>query len=343
MKTYYLMHIAAFLVRFVPPRLVYWLCSVIGGVIFALNPQVRDAVLDNLGHVLPKASRRYRRKVARSIVRNVVKNYYDVVRLPRMSVEDLERTIVARGMEHLDDALAKGKGVILVGAHLGNFSVVAQLGAARNYQMSIIAEDIKPPRLYEYVNRLRGRFGLEIIKLRSMQVRTIYKLLRNNEVLVLAIDRDVTGDGIPTMFFDALAPIPPGAVALALRTGATVITGQTERLPDNTSIVTLDPPVELVSTGDRDLDVKVNLRRVVQRLEDYILHNPTQWVVLQRIWGRQPTPTTPGIPAQNGHIPDNVPTGAAQSLQVPGTIALPGTPLAALEPEPEKEDAGAMA
>jgi KDO2-lipid IV(A) lauroyltransferase len=274
-------------------------------------------------------------------VRNVVKNYYDVVRLPRMSVEDLERTIVARGMEHLDDALAKGKGVILVGAHLGNFSVVAQLGAARNYQMSIIAEDIKPPRLYEYVNRLRGRFGLEIIKLRSNQVRTIYKLLRNNEVLVLASDRAVTGDGIPTMFFDALAPIPPGAVALALRTGATVITGQTERLPDNTSIVTLDPPVELVSTGDRDLDVKVNLRRVVQRLEDYILHNPTQWVVLQRIWADRPSTATIAPAPQDGQVADRTLTGAARSLQMPGAIALPSTPLAA--PEPEKEDASAMA
>ncbi|HET9494030.1 MAG TPA: lipid A biosynthesis acyltransferase [Chloroflexia bacterium] len=339
MKTYYLMRIAGFLVRFVPPRLAYWLCSVIGGVIFMLNPQVRDAVLDNLGHVLPAASRRYRRKVARKVIRNVVKNYYDVVRLPRMSVADLEKTIVARGMEHLDNALAQGKGVIVVGAHLGNFSVVAQLGAARGYKISIIAEDIKPPRLYDYVNRLRGHFGLQIIKLHSTQVRTIYHLLRNNEVLALAVDRDVTGDGVPTMFFDALAPMPPGAVALALRTGAALISGRVERLPDNSSMMTLDPPLEMVKTGDRDLDLKVNMRRLAQRFEEYILYNPTQWVVLQRVWGRQLTP--------EGEVaPPAAATGAGQALQVPGAMALPSTPLVAEhEPEPEKqpEDAGAPA
>ena len=102
-------------------------------------------------------------------------------------------------MENLDNALALGKGVIIVGAHLGNFSVVARTGAARGYKISIVAEDIKPPKLYDYVNKLRGHFGLEIIKLHSAQVRTIYHLLRNNEVLALAVDRDVTGDGIPTM------------------------------------------------------------------------------------------------------------------------------------------------
>jgi phosphatidylinositol dimannoside acyltransferase len=341
MKTYYLMRIASFLVRFVPSRLAYWLCSVVGGLIFMLNPNVRDAVLDNLGHVLPAASRRYRRKVARKIIRNVVKNYYDVVRLPRMSVEDLERNLVTRGMENLDKALTKGKGVILVGAHLGNFSVVAQIGSARGYKISIIAEDIKPPKLYDYVNKMRSRFGLQIVKLHSTQVLTIYKLLRNNESLVLAIDRDVTGDGIPTMFFDALAPIPPGAVALALRTGATIVTGRSERLPDNTSVVTLDSPMEMVHTGDRDLDLKVNMRRVLQRIEESILHNPTQWVVLQRVWVNQP----PAPASPNGRTPDAA-TGAARALQAPSTVALPSTPLAAApEPEPEKqpEDAGAPA
>jgi lauroyl/myristoyl acyltransferase len=343
MKTYYLMHIAGFLVRFVPPRLAYWLCSVIGGAIFMLNPQVRDAVLDNLGHVLPAASRRYRRKVARKIIRNAVKNYYDVVRLPRMSVDDLERTIDARGMENLDAALAQGKGAIVVGAHLGNFSVVAQIGAARGYKISIIAEDIKPPKLYDYVNKMRGRFGLKLIKLHSAQVRTIYHLLRNNEVLALALDRDVTGDGIPTMFFDALTPIPPGAVTLALRTGATVLTGRVERLPDNTSVILLDKPLEMVYTGDRDLDLKVNMRRVLARLEEYILHNPTQWVVLQRVWGRSLAASSEVEPPGADGRTDTA-AGAGQALQVPGTMAPPSTPLVAEhEPEKQPEDAPARA
>ena len=81
----------------------------------------------------------------------------------------------------------------------------------------------------------------------------------------------------------------------------------------------------MVRTGDRDLDLKVNMCRVMQRLEESILYNPTQWVVLQRIWSRRPT-LAPDTTARDGHVPGEVATGAAQALQMPGTMALPPTP-----------------
>src|SRR5450759_2567728 len=65
MKPYYLLRIAAYLVRFVPHRVAYWRCSIIGGIVFTLNWRVRESVLDNMGHVLPKASRRLRRVLGR--------------------------------------------------------------------------------------------------------------------------------------------------------------------------------------------------------------------------------------------------------------------------------------
>ena len=312
MKTYYLLRIATILVWFVPPRLAYWLCSVIGGVVFALNHSVREAVMDNLRHVLPASTYRQRRKVARKIVRNVVKNYYDLIRLPRMKLRDLERTITIQGMEYLDDALAQGRGLIVTSGHIGNFSIVAQLAAARGYKVSIIAEDIEPPKLYDYVNTLRSRFGLRMIKLGSTQVLTIYRLLKKNEVLLLAGDRDVTDDGIPTIFFDALADMPPGPVALALRTNTPLIYGYTNRKPDNTSIVQLEPPLELVRTGDRDLDLKINMRKMAQLLEEQILNNPSQWVVLQKVWDKdytgieatkEPAPHEAGPTPHNGTTP----------------------------------------
>jgi lauroyl/myristoyl acyltransferase len=289
MKTYYLLRIAAFLVGFVPPRLAYWLCSVVGGILFSLKHDVREAVLDNLSHVLPKASLRARRRMGRRIVRNVVKNYYDLLRLPHLKKEDLERIIVAEGREHIDQALAEGHGVILVGGHVGNYSIVAQIAAAWGYKISIIAEDIEPQKLYDYVNKLRSKFGLRMIKLGSAQVRTIYRLLRDNEGLALAIDRDVAEDGVPTIFFGAFADLPPGPVSLALRLNTPLIPVYTCRQTDNTSLVQVGLPMELTRTGDRDLDVKINIRKLAQVLEEQILRNPSQWVVLQRVWDKDYT------------------------------------------------------
>jgi KDO2-lipid IV(A) lauroyltransferase len=277
--------------------------------VFTLNYSVRDAVLDNMGHVIPKASRRLRRVLGRRIVRNVVKNYYDVIRVPTMSPASLERNITVHGIERLDEALKAGKGVIIVSGHIGNFSIVAQLAAARGYPVYTVAEHVEPPKLYDYVNRLRGHFGLKMLQMGSAQVLTIYKLLRNNETLMLAVDRDVTNEGIPVPFFDQPACMPHGAVALALRTGAALLPGYTVRLPDNTSVVILDPPFELERTGDKDEDVRVNMRRVAETLEKYIIEAPDQWVVLQKVWDKEYTKDKgSGAGDQNGHRSEEVPT-----------------------------------
>jgi lauroyl/myristoyl acyltransferase len=289
MKTYYLLRIATVLVRFVPPRVAYWLCSLIGGVIFSLNHNLRDAVLDNLRHVLPGSTLRQRRKVGRRAVRNSVKNYYDVVRLPLMTKDTLEHMVTVEGLEHFIQAWDAGKGFIVASGHLGNFSIVPQIAAARGYKVSIVAEDIEPQKLYDYVNKLRGSFGVHMIKLGSAEVRTIYKLIRNGEGLMLAIDRDVTDDGVLTHFFDGMAEMPPGPITLALRLNVPLILGYTYRRPDNTSIVYLQPPMEFTRTGDRDLDVKVNMRRLTRSLEGAILKSPDQWVVLQRVWNNEYT------------------------------------------------------
>jgi KDO2-lipid IV(A) lauroyltransferase len=273
-----------------------------------LNHHIREAVLDNLSHVLPNAPRRVRRVLARKIVRNVVKNYYDVIRIPKMSPADLERTITVHGIEHLDNALKLGKGVIMISAHMGNFSIVAQLGAARNYDTSVVAEDIEPPLLYDYVNNLRGHFGLKMLMLGGWDLLTFYLMIRNFEVMLLAVDRDVNDEGMPVPFFGALADMPHGAVALALRTGAALLPGYTLRLPNNSSVVIIEEPLQLERTGDRDEDVRINMLKVAQTLEKYILKAPDQWVVLQRIWDKDYTKDQgPAPPEQNGHSNEQVP------------------------------------
>src|SRR5687767_14560896 len=98
MKTYYLLRIASWLSRIVPIRMAYWLCSLVGGLLFYLKRGTRDAVLDNLRHVLPNASPHQRRVIARKIIRNVVKNYYDLVRLPYLSKTDVERRVTVHNI-----------------------------------------------------------------------------------------------------------------------------------------------------------------------------------------------------------------------------------------------------
>src|SRR5437867_12119531 len=111
MKAYYLFRLAFWLSKVVPARVAYWFCSLAEGLVFSMSSWIWRAVMDNLRHVLPDASERARRTLGRRVVRNVLKNYYDLVRLPHMKPQDLERTITLRGIGHLEHASAQGRGV----------------------------------------------------------------------------------------------------------------------------------------------------------------------------------------------------------------------------------------
>lgn len=288
MKSYYILVVASFLARFIPARLGYWLSSLIGGLVFYVTPSIRRAVMDNLHHVLPNSSPHQRRTLSRRVIRNVLKNYYDLIRLQHMSAQQIEDSLVVYGMEHVEKVLEQGRGAIVVGGHIGNFSIVAQVAAIRGYKAAIVAENVKPQKLYDYVNHLRAKFGITFIRVGSSQVRSIVKFLRTeNGILMLAADRDVTDTGEPVQFFDAVADLPPGPVVLAARLNVPLVPAYTMRLKNNKSVVNIHPPLELQRTGDHESDTRENMRRVAQFLEKSIVKAPNQWVVLQRVWDHE--------------------------------------------------------
>jgi KDO2-lipid IV(A) lauroyltransferase len=291
MKTYYLLRIASALSRFVPSRVGYWLASLAGGLVFYLAPSVRRAVIDNMRHVLPQSTPHQRRNITRKVIRNQLKNYYDVVRLPHLKPEDVRHMVSSiEGLEHLEAAIkVGGKGILVTGGHIGNFSVVAQLAVVLGYKTAIVAEDIKPEKLYQYINELRGHLGVEMIRVGAAQVRTIFKFLRDGGMLMLAGDRDVSDNGLPVQFFDAPADLPSGPVVLSLRMKVPLLPCFTRRLPNNKSLLVIYPPMEWEVTGDHDLDVQVNMRKLVRVLEDFVRKAPDQWVVLQRVWDKDYT------------------------------------------------------
>jgi KDO2-lipid IV(A) lauroyltransferase len=294
MKTYRLLRFAYWLAKFMPSSVMYWLCSLAGGIVYFFVPHIRRAVRDNMSHVLPGSTEKQRRKMSRQVIRNVYKNYYDILRIPRMKPEDVLSSMASLdGLEHLEEAVRPGKGVIVFTAHMGNFIMVAQLAPILGYKAATIAEDIQPAQMYNFINKLRGTFGLKLVKMGSAQMRTVGRLLREGGVLALAADRDVSDTGLPVQFFDAPADLPEGPVKLAMRLGVPLVPCFTWRLPNNQSLGRVYPPVRLQKSGDYESDLAVNMRKVAEILEGAISQAPDQWVVLQRVWDKPAVDLSP--------------------------------------------------
>lgn len=285
MLTYYLHRLLGLVVPLIPPGLAYPLATRLGDLFYHLDKVTRANIYDNVTHILegsPKAVGDCE-AIVRGVFRHMAKNYYDLFRVPTLSLTEIAHLVKVEGWEHVERALSKGKGLILVTAHFGNTDIVAQVLALREIPVVGPAEHLKPEVLFQYICGLRTSKGLRLIPIDGPLLE-LFRALRRNEVVGLAADRDITESGIVVDFFGAPARLPDGYAQLSLRTGAPIVAGFSQRLPDNTFVAHFEPPLELEATGDRDRDVRAGVEKVVAIMERYIGEHPEQWVMSVPIW-----------------------------------------------------------
>lgn len=267
-----------------PPRRGYSLFDRLGDLAHDQSKGSRENVYDNLRHVMgPQTDAARLEHVARQIFRNQARNYYDLFRVASLSAEQIRGLVKVNGLDNIDRALQPGKGVIMFTAHFGNLDIAGQMFALEGYPITIVAEHLQPERLYQYVSSLRASKGLRLIPSDTF-LRPLYRALRNNEIVGLAADRNLTGTGTLAHFFGAPALLPDGHVRLALRSGAKLLPAFSIRRPDNSFEAFAEPALELETTGNAERDTARAVASLVDVLEKYIGQHPEQWVMFQPVW-----------------------------------------------------------
>jgi KDO2-lipid IV(A) lauroyltransferase len=272
------------LVAVVPPRLAYPVLDRIGDLVRLLNRPARRAVEANLLRAIGQPGRRWRLAV-RGAFRHGARNYYDTLRIPRLTAGEIAELVPVRGWEHLVAALGAGKGAILVGAHLSSIALAAQTIAARGYTIHIVVEPVRPPELLRLLIDLRTGVGLHLVPLGPRLGVELLAALRRNEVVGLIVDRDVAGTGIRVPFFGELTRLPSGPALLALRSGAAILPAIVVRRGTRLA-GTIEPPIPIVRGDGAREDVRAITGAVTARLEYYIGRHPEQWTVFQPVWDR---------------------------------------------------------
>ncbi len=308
------LRVGSFLTPIFPAWFGYGVCRVIAVIFYLVKIPTRKQVIENLRHVQPNRSwLRYQFDSIKVFV-NVNDNYFDMLRLRSVDRDIFDEILEVKGREHLDRAIADGKGAVIVSAHLGNFSVVGKYPASIGIRSAIIAERVQPPGLFNYMVRLRSTAGVDILPPGREAIPPILRLLRSNGMLLVAGDRDVSRQGIEVDFFGEPASLPAGPALLAMRTGAALIPAYTIRTSDLRSVVYIHPPLELVRSRDREEDLRKNVQIVAHALEKMIAHDPTQWAVLQRVWGAAPT-TIQQRGEGLGSVPTSIPDQSEATRQ----------------------------
>lgn len=270
----------------VPLPLLDAAARVAGTVAWWASRRLREVTRDHMRHVLgPGASPGDIDRAARECARSAARGYAEFAHLHRLGPEDVRRRIVSLdGFEALTDVLAEGRGAIVVSAHLGAPEVITHAAPALGVDFAAIAEPLRPQRVHDFVQGMRAVAGVRYLPATLAGLREAREHLARGGALGLLVDRDVLHTGRPTAFFGERALMPPGAVELALRTGAPVVAVWCTRAGAGRYRLETRRLVLPTPSGAREADVAAGMRVVIAELERAISATPGQWFPLVPVW-----------------------------------------------------------
>jgi KDO2-lipid IV(A) lauroyltransferase len=270
----------------IPATWGHRLAQRVGPLIWHLAPRSRAAVLDNLTHLLGARRHANLVHISQQVFGNQAKNYYDLFRLPSLSDAEVAELVTLRGIDHLKAALDMGRGVIVVSAHLGNLEITAHALALAGYPLLAVMEHLQPERLHHYVTSLRARRGIKLVAADAL-LKPVYRTLRANGIVGLAVDRDTTETGLALPFCGAPAWLPTGYAQLAWRIGAVLLPCFGLRQPNDTFIVQIKAPIVTTVTeksNDNPADIQRIVSQVIEVVGPALQEHPEQWVLFQPLW-----------------------------------------------------------
>jgi lauroyl/myristoyl acyltransferase len=227
--------------------------------------------------------------MVRQVFRNTARNNYELWHLVAQGAQALRAAIDIPPdvWERIEQARRRGKGVIIVGVHTGNFDVALLALATKEWDTQVLGLAIPPAGGYDLMDHMRKRTGVHLTSINVPALREAIQRLRAGGVVLTGIDRPVGDEGLWVEFFDRPAPLPTGHVRLALKTDAVIFVASAYRDPRRGNVVRLSPPLEMVRTGDAGEDLRANMWRVTAWLEKFIRAQPEQWAMFLPVWPEQ--------------------------------------------------------
>lgn len=264
--------------------------ALLGRIGFVVARGERRKALAHLALAFPEKSDAERIELARGSFEHLARCVAELVCVRQIDAkldEWVEWPAADRAL--LDAALARGRGVVFVSGHIGNWELTARGVTARGYDGTSIAREASDPRTTAMIEKLRasGNTGT-IWRGHAGAAKAMLKQLRAGKILGLLIDQDTKVQSVFVPFFGTLAATPRAAADLALRTKAALIIGTCPRIGPYRYRLSLEE-VPLPETDDEATVVALTAE-LTARLETAIRKTPDQWVWMHERWKRRPEP-----------------------------------------------------
>ncbi len=250
-----------------------------GRLLYRVGRKRRDVALRNLALALPERGPVEHERIARACFEHFGLVSADFLASARLEAQEVLSSIQVEGAHHVHEAMAAGRGALIVTGHFGNWERAAKYVSFSGYPINMVIRDANQEGVNRLVNQLREHSGAKVIP-RGNAARPILERLRKNETVAILVDQNAEDAFLP--FFGHLAGTNLGAGVLHERTGSPVLPCYCVRVGPQRYRVFIDDPI--VPDPGYPVKGEGTLRAVNRFLEKAIREYPEQWLWFHDRW-----------------------------------------------------------
>ncbi len=276
------------LIGLLPKKWSVRIADLLGRILFSVAKKHRRIAVDNLTYAFGHQKQPQEiEKIARQVFINLVKVLFEIGWSLRLNESQFAEYFKIDGYHHIKNAYVKGRGVLVLTAHFGNWELLTIIAAMIKFPLNIVVRPLDFKLLDDFIFNLRTRFGGKIIP-KQRSFRTIIRSLARGEMVALLMDQNVDWyEGVFVDFMGHRACTNKGLALLALKTGAPVVPVFMVREKSGLR-AEFGPEIFTVKTGDRQKDIEINTQEYNRVIEKFIRRYPDQWFWVHQRWKTKP-------------------------------------------------------
>jgi len=251
---------------------------------YYILPIRKQTVLQNLKYAFPDFSLQKIKEISFDNYKSFAITFTEIMYLPHLSHKKLIDNVECINLDLVKKKYKEGNPIILLTAHFGNWEyMAASTGVQLGAQLNEIIKNQRNPYVTNWLKINRRRFGNEVMPI-GMQIKKIYKKLKEKQIVVMAADQRGDEESIRVKLFGRSTSVFPGPATLGLKTNAVLICAIPVRQKDKKYKIVFEE-LSLENLPDNLEAKKVEIcQRYTSRLQKLIEKNPEQWLWMHKRW-----------------------------------------------------------
>lgn len=281
---YLLLYIFTRFIYILPYDLSVKIGRSLGRFVYKLDKRHRQIALENIASTLGLKGAEAE-KIVLSVFENLGMVLAEFIKVPAIDKEFLDKRVSVEGFENYRKAKSEGKGVLMLGAHLGNWELLAATHLLKmGEDASVVYMKTKNPYVDRFIDSIRKSYGLNTIPHHNAMKQVLTALRRGEAVGVLLDQHGGQREAIKVDFIGRPAATSIGFAIMALRTGAPVVPMFMVRDGGDRFRFVYEKPIHLEKSGDLEKDIRDGTIIFNKVIDDYVRRYPEQWFWVHRRW-----------------------------------------------------------